>query len=346
MSDVTLSHTGSGDNVARDKITNFETYVTFISKTVPENLQTPVKEVLKKITNREFSKARENIELISGFDNNNSEVKELLQLLKIKCDISEHQKEDIDLGEMQEVFGASKNEMIKDLALSLIYKGEVVKHGKDIALKRYEATSSLGPYSRSAAFQLFEDKVFLLGVYENKLFTLIEEELIGLINGLFREECYQEAFLAAEYLCRIHDNDNSKTILLFSRAYKLNSSLNKDYWLLGQNEKDDVIHLINEVVNVFSGNNDADVRLFNIVIPSLMYVKSHNKELEDICLKNIERVDDFNKFFADDLRLRNRKEDLGDDHPVKKIEKAEENHSYKNSLINALIAKKRSITTK
>ena len=341
MSDVTLSHTGSGDNVARDKITNFETYVTFISKTVPENLQTPVKEVLRKITNREFSKARENIELISGFDNNNSEVKELLQLLKIKCDISEHQKEDIDLGEMQEVFGASKNEMIKDLALSLIYKGEVVKHGKDLALKRYEATSSLGPYSRSAAFQLFEDKVFLLGVYENKLFTLIEEELIGLINGLFREECYQEAFLAAEYLCRIHDNENSKTILLFSRAYKLNSLLNKDYWLLEQNEKDDVINLINEVVNVFSGNNDVDVRLFNIVIPSLMYVKSHNKELEDICLKNIERVDDFNKFFADDLRLRNRKEDLADDHPVKKIEKAEENHSYKNSLINTLIAKKK-----
>ncbi|WP_323169488.1 hypothetical protein [Pantoea agglomerans] len=344
MSDVTLSqsHTGSGDNVGRDviKITNFETYVTFISKSVPEDLQTPVKDILKRITNREFSKARENIDLISGFDNKNSEVKELLQLLKIKCDISEHQKEDIDLGEMQEIFGSSKNEMIKDLALSLIFKGEIVKHGIDIALKRYKATGSIGPYSRSAAFQLFEDKVFLLGVYESKLFTLIEEELIGLINGLFREECYQEAFLAAEHLCRMHDNDNSKIVLLFSRAYKLNSSIiKKDYWLLEQNEKDDVIQLINEVVNIFVGSNDADVRLFNIIIPSLFYVKSRNKQLEDICLKNIEKVDDFNKFFADELRLRNCKESLDDDHPVKIIEKAEENPSYNNSLIKSLIAK-------
>ena len=342
MSDVTLSqlHTGSGDNVARDKITNFETYVTFISKSVPENLQTPVKEILKKITNREFSKARENIDLISGVDNNNFEVKELLQLLKTKCDISENQKENINLGEMQDIFVSSKNEMIKDLALSLIYKGEVVKHGIDIALKRYEATNSLGPYSRSVAFQLFEDKVFLLGVYESKLFNLTEEELIGLINGFFREECYQEAFLAAEYLCRMHENDNSKIVLLFSRAYKLNASvIKKDYWLLEQNEKDDVILLIKEVVNIFSGNKDVDVRLFNLVIPSLIYVKSNNKELEGICLKNIEKVDDFNKFFADELRLRNMKEDLADDHPVKIIEKAEGNSCYKSSLIRNLIGK-------
>jgi len=341
MSDVTLSHSGAGDNIARDKITNFETYVTFISKSVPENLQTPVKEILNKITNREFSKARESIELISGVDNNNSEVKELLQLLKLKCDINERQKENVNLGKLQEIFASSKNEMIKDLALSLIYKGEDVKHGKDIALKRYKSTGSLGPYSRAVAFQLFEGKNFLLGVHESKLFTLIVEELIGLINGLLREECYQEAFLAAEYLCRIHDNDNSKTILLFCKAYKLNSVLvNKDYWLLEQNEKDDVMHLISEIVDIFSGNNDADVRLFNIVIPSLIYVKSHNKELEDICLRNIERVDDFNKLFADELRLRNGQDDLADDHPVKILKKAEGNLLYKNSFIADLVARK------
>lgn len=339
MSDTTLSHTGSGDNVARDKNVVFETYINFVNSTVPENLKSPVKTILRNITNREFIQAREGISLIASIENKNSEVSELLDLLLIKCDIGENNKEAINIGLMQDMISSSKNDMIKDLALSLLYRAEVISFGVDIAIKRYNACKFIGPYSRSATFELFTDRKNLLNVFNENIFTIIEEEFIGLINGLFRVGCYNEAYEAAETLNRNHANSNSRFVLHFAKSLKMNEALlGTEYWYLEQSKKNLVVELIDETIQLYKENKE-DARLFNIIIPCLIYVKRSHVELERICLDNIDKVTSFDNEFADDLKLKNNKKDLSTNHPIKLIEKSLNDDTFKRELISQLTSK-------
>ena len=340
MSDTTQSHTGIGDNVARDKNVVFETYLNFINKTVPENLKTPINKILKSITNREFTQAREGISLIASIENKNSEVNELLELLLIKCTISENKKELIDIGSIQEVMLSSKNEMIKDLALSLLFKAEVVSFGLEVAFKRFNASKVIGPFSRSVSFELFSNKEELLEFNKNNIFTLTEEECIGLINGLFRVGCYNEAYGAAEHLNRNYANINSSIVLHFAKSFKINEDLlGTEFWYLKQYQKNKVMELIDETIKFHKDNRD-DARLFNIIIPSLIYVKSAHADLVGICLENIEKVIDFDKGFADDLKIRYGKPDISEDHPIKLIEKSLSDERYKVDLVSKITNQK------
>lgn len=341
MSDNALSqsHSGSGDNVANNKVV-FETHVSVINKIVPENLQTPIKDILKQITNREFIKARGGIKFIEGMDNLSEDIKELLQLLVVKCDISEKQDGADDLALLNSIFSTSKNPMIKDLSLSLIFRSEVLKFGVEHSLKRYNKTPPLGLFSRAAAFQLFFEKRKLIDVLESEMSSLTEEEKLGLINGLFREECYEEALEAAEDLHSCYDNYNSKVVLLFAKSYKLDVSLTgTDYFTLKQNKKNEVLNLINEAISLFKESEDIDIRFFNIFVPSLIYVKVTHKELENICLENIEQVSAISQDFCDDLKFKSGRDDLSSEHPINIISKTKKDKGFEKETINKITQK-------
>ncbi len=340
MSDTTLSHTGSGDNVARDKNVIFETYINFVNKTVPDNLKAPISKILKSITNREFNQAREGISLIASIENKNSEVAELLELLLIKCSIGENNKESINIGSMQDIMSSSQNEMIRDIALSLLFRAEVVSFGLEVALKRFNICKIIGPYSRSAVFELFSNKEELLNVFNNNIYTITEEECIGLINGLFRVGCYDEAYGAAESLNRNYANTNSRIVLHFAKSMRINEDLlGTEYWYLKQDQKNKVVKLIDETIS-FHKENPDDSRLFNIIIPSLIYVKRSHAELERICLNNIDKVIQFDKEFADDLKIKHGRVDISDDHPIKLIEKSLSDDNYKCELVSKITDQK------
>lgn len=341
MSDNALSqsHSGSGDNVANNKVV-FETHVSVINKIVPENLQTPIKDILKQITVREFIKARDGIKVIAGINNLSEEIKELLQLLVVKCDISEKQDGADDLTLLNSIFSTSKDLMIKDLALSLIFRSEFLKFGVEHSLKRYNKTPPIGLFSRAAAFQLFADKGKLIEVLESEISYLTEEEKLGLINGLFREECYEEAFEAAEDLYSCYDNYNSKVVLLFAKSYKLDVSLKgTDYFTLKQSKKNEVVNLIEEAISLFKENEGNDIRFFNIFVPSLIYVKVTHKELENICLENVEQVSAISQDFCEDLKLKSGRDDLSREHPINIISKTKKDKDFEKEIINKITQK-------
>lgn len=341
MSDNALSqsHSGSGDNVANNKVV-FETHVSVINKIVPENLQTPIKDILKQIRSREFIKARDGIKFIEGMNNLSEEIKELLQLLVVKCDISEKQDGANDLALLNSIYSTSKDPMIKDLALSLIFRSEVLKFGVEHSLKRYNKTPPIGLFSRAAALQLFADKIELTEVFESEISSLTEEEKLGLINGLFREECYEEALEASEDLYHCYDNYNSKVVLLFAKSYKLDVSLKgTDYFTLKQNKKNEVVNLIDEAISLFKESEDIDTRFFNIFVPCLIYVKMTHKELENICLENIEQVSAISQDFCEDLKLKSGRNELSSEHPVNIISKTKRDKGFEKETINKITQK-------
>lgn len=97
MSDTTLIHSGPGDNVAGSKILNIGTYNETITATTPDSLKKPVRTILDAINNRNFDAAREKIKFIESMGGLETEVTELLTILKIKCEYTSNSNFEIDL---------------------------------------------------------------------------------------------------------------------------------------------------------------------------------------------------------------------------------------------------------
>lgn len=322
MSDTALIHSGSGDNIAGSKIYNIETYKEIINATTPESLKKPVNVILDEINNRNFDGAREKIKLIESMGGLESEVTELLAILKIKCEYTSDSKFEIDLKEITTALRTSENAMIKDLALSLILSVEVETKGLDKAKERFEQNRNVGPYSKAIALNIFSNKEELLYLLHNEIHNISEHEINGVIGGLIRLECFEEAQRAAEYLKNDFDNYNSKFIDVYTKALLLNESIkNRDYWILTQSEKEKVDELVNESIMVYKESDCNDFRLFNIFFPALSFIKLSNEELLDICKLNIDKVNSFSEDYADELRILCKVGTPSENHPTKILEK-------------------------
>lgn len=337
MSD-TFIHSGPGDNVAGSKIVNIGTYNETITATTPESLKKPVKAILDFISNRSFDKAREQINFIESMGGLESEVKELLSILKIKCEYTSNSKFGIDLKEITETFRTSKNEMIKDLALSLILSVEATTKQLDKAKQRFNQSKNIGPYSKAVALAFFSTKEELIHLYTNEMDNISEVEIHGIIEGLTRLNCFVEANQVAEYLKENFDNYNSKYAAVFTKALMFNESIQKvDYWLLTQLEKDEVDRLLNEALQIYKDSECNDSRLFSMFFPSLIFTKFSNDELISICASNIDKVEIFAEEFADDIRVMLNAGDVSDDYPPKILEKLLANDKEKQDKISSIL---------
>lgn len=337
MSDTTLIHSGSGDAVAGPKIINAGTYQEIITATTPDNLRKPVREILNEINNRDFDSARGKIKLIESMSGLESEVTELLTILKIKCEHTSNPKSELDLKEIISTLKNSSNELIKDLALSLILTVEAQTKGLAKAKERFSQSKDVGLHSKAVALSIFSTKEELLNLLQNEIHNISEEEINGMIDGLIRLNCFAEAHKAAEHLKEDFQNYNSNYLSVLTKAFVLNESIkSKDYWILTQAEKEKVDGLIKEALQVYTESESNDSRLFNILFPALVFTKLSSKELLEICRLNIDKTDIFAKDYADEIKILCQSGDVSDNHPTKIVEKLisnEQEHQEKISSI-------------
>ncbi|HCH7510883.1 TPA: hypothetical protein NM892_004838, partial [Salmonella enterica] len=145
------------------------------------------------------------------------------------------------------------NEMIKDLSLSLLLRLEFNKFGKDRMMDRYNATDVKGPFSRALLLELTLSEEVLQERASTGKHGLTEEELIGLISGLFRVKNFETALDVAIFLVDYFPSYNSRVIHLFARGMLLNQDIvGDDYWLLSQKEKDRITSLIEETLKLYT----------------------------------------------------------------------------------------------
>ncbi|ENM3689738.1 hypothetical protein [Yersinia enterocolitica] len=339
MKSLNQTHNGQGDNVARDKNLFIENYNNFINSTVPEDLRQPVKEILSDISNRKIIDAKKKIDLISSIKNQTKEIDDLFLLLKIKADLVEEPNSYSDFSILHNIVLSSNNEMIKDLSLSLLLRLEFNKFGEDRMMKRYDATEVKGPFSRALLLELTLSKDVLLERASAGKHSFTEEELIGLISGLFRVKCFEVALEVAKFLVDYFPSYNSSVIHLFAKGMLINESvIGKDYWLISQVEKDQICILIEETLQLYNDSEGTDLRLFNVIVPCYLFTKESDVRLRDICIKNIESVVRIDHEIANNFRVLYLDDQEQESHPVNIIRKCRNDNDYKDNIAKRILS--------
>ncbi|HFK2693202.1 TPA: hypothetical protein ACG1DO_003009 [Kluyvera ascorbata] len=339
MESLNQAHYGKGDNVARDKNLFIENYNTFINSTVPEDLREPVKKILSDISNRKIVDAKTKIDLILSIKNQTKEINDLFVLLRIKADLVEDANSHVDFSVLNDIALSSNNEMIKDLSLSLLLRVEFKKFGKDRMMDRYNATDVKGPFSRALLLELTLSEEILQEMAATGKHGLTEEELIGLISGLFRVKSFETALDVATFLVDYFPSYNSRVIHLFARGMLLNQDIvGDDYWLLSQKEKDRISNQIEETLKLYTESEGSDLRLFNVIVPCYLFTKESDERLRDICIKNIESVDKIDHEFANDFRVLHLNDKEQENHPVNIIRKCKSDKSYKEKKVKEILS--------
>lgn len=339
MESLNQAHYGKGDNVARDKNLFIENYNTFINSTVPEDLREPVKKILSDISNRKIVDAKTKIDLILSIKNQTKEINDLFVLLRIKADLVEDANSHVEFSVLNDIVLSSNNEMIKDLSLSLLLRVEFKKFGKDRMMERYNATDVKGPFSRALLLELTLSEEILQEMAATGKHGLTEEELIGLISGLFRVKSFETALDVATFLVDYFPSYNSRVIHLFARGMLLNQDIvGDDYWLLSQKEKDRISNQIEETLKLYTESEGSDLRLFNVIVPCYLFTKESDERLRDICIKNIESVDKIDHEFANDFRVLHLNDKEQENHPVNIIRKCKSDKSYKEKIVKEILS--------
>ncbi|HED3064667.1 TPA: hypothetical protein R4057_001612 [Kluyvera ascorbata] len=339
MESLNQAHYGKGDNVARDKNLFIENYNTFINSTVPEDLREPVKKILSDISNRKIVDAKTKIDLILSIKKQTKEINDLFVLLRIKADLVEDANSHVDFSVLNDIALSSNNEMIKDLSLSLLLRVEFKKFGKDRMMDRYNATDVKGPFSRALLLELTLSEEILQEMAATGKHGLTEEELIGLISGLFRVKSFETALDVATFLVDYFPSYNSRVIHLFARGMLLNQDIvGDDYWLLSQKEKDRISNQIEETLKLYTESEGSDLRLFNVIVPCYLFTKESDERLRDICIKNIESVDKIDHEFANDFRVLHLNDKEQENHPVNIIRKCKSDKSYKEKKVKEILS--------
>ncbi|HDC2661313.1 TPA: hypothetical protein O7142_003823, partial [Salmonella enterica] len=339
MESLNQAHYGPGDNVARDKNLFIENYNTFINLTVPEDLREPVKKILSDISNRKILDAKTKIDLILSIKNQTKEINDLFVLLRIKADLVEDVNSHAEFSILNEIILSSNNEMIKDLSLSLLLRLEFNKFGKDRMMDRYNATDVKGPFSRALLLELTLSEEVLQERASTGKHGLTEEELIGLISGLFRVKSFETALDVATFLVDYFPSYNSRVIHLFARGMLLNQDIvGDDYWLLSQKEKDRISNLIDETLKLYTESEGSDFRLFNVIVPCYLFTKEEDERLRDILTKNIYSVDKISHELANNFRVLHLNEQEQESHPVNIIRKCNGDKSYKEEIVKGILS--------
>lgn len=341
MESLNQAHYGKGDNVARDKNLFIENYNTFINSTVPEDLREPVKKILSDISNRKIVDAKTKIDLILSIKNQTKEINDLFVLLRIKADLVEDANSHVEFSVLNDIVLSSNNEMIKDLSLSLslLLRVEFKKFGKDRMMERYNATDVKGPFSRALLLELTLSEEILQEMAATGKHGLTEEELIGLISGLFRVNSFETALDITTFLVDYFPSYNSRVIHLFARGMLINKDIvGDDYWLLSQKEKDRISSLIEETLKLYTESERNDLRLFNIIVPCYLFTKEGDERLRNILITNIESVDKINHELANNFRVLHFNEHEQESHPVNIIRKCNSDKSYKEEIIKGILS--------
>ncbi|EJZ3548596.1 hypothetical protein OH907_004686, partial [Salmonella enterica subsp. enterica serovar Alachua] len=279
------------------------------------------------------------IDLIASIKNQTKEVNDLFLLLRIKADLVEDANSHSEFSILNEIVLSSNNEMIKDLSLSLLLRLEFNKFGKDRMMDRYNATDVKGPFSRALLLELTLSEEVLQERASTGKHGLTEEELIGLISGLFRVKNFETALDVAIFLVDYFPSYNSRVIHLFARGMLLNQDIvGDDYWLLSQKEKDRITSLIEETLKLYTESEGNDFRLFNVIVPCYLFTKESDERLRDICKKNIESVDKIDHEFANDFRILHLNDQEQESHPVNIIKKCQHDNAYKDSVIKGVLS--------
>lgn len=294
-----LIHNGYGDNVNGDKhvnninIKNLSIYADI----VPKNLQKIVLDILNDLRDHKTDEAKIKLTVLKSFDNLDEESSAIIETLSIHSNLIEEENLENALFVINTYLSKYKNSLIRDLCLSALIE---LLHKQDQhheALERFKHESEPGEFAKKSYFNFLADSDELETIFNSEKFSLKEHELEGIVCGALRHNKGDLAYAVADFLNLNFNSYNSKFLLLFARAVKLNSIISVvHYWLCTSEQRNELLDISNQIIHLFEESERKDYRIFNIATPIIHYLRGDHDDLFSLCreyINEVEKVDEF-----------------------------------------------------
>jgi hypothetical protein len=272
-------HTGSGDNVANNKIVNI------INSIEPKDIKGFIADFMQDISHRKISDAEKKIDSITNIDGLDGNVKSILNALKIKADLI-REKKGLQKQELQNlVRNKTLDYDVLDVAFSILLHFES-KVQLDSARDRYFSAERIGPYSNEIFFEYLSTGDEIVASFNNQdKFNFLEHEILGLIRGSLRNNNINIAYDLSKHLNANYPSVSSTFFLLHCETILLlNNTKNRHILSFNRHEKNHVDVLIDSLLDNFS----SDVSRFTLPLINQLYITGFtNTKLVDLAKKNI-----------------------------------------------------------
>lgn len=332
-STVYQTTTGSGDNIAGNKIVNI------YQGLAPDAIRNPIELILSYIRERKRESAKISLETIKATNlDSNSEA--ILDMLSIQLNLLEDNEKPKVYSSLLLTYQNSTDSVFRDLCLATLIRLDAKNNRFDDARERYIQADMPNSYSQEAFYEFVATPEELLQTYKEKRIDLDESQLNGLIRGTFRTQQFELSLTIANRLNQIFPSFNSKVLLLIATACNLEIKLaKKHFWTITASLKDEIVKLIDEVVFLINESKGTDSRLFNIAAPYWYNLRGEHKELNEICWKYIDEVEKVRPEIAVILRRVNEKDISNIDDLESKCIKAHDDKNYRALLLKEVFEK-------
>ncbi len=330
-------HSGSGDNIARDKIVNQYQSI------APEALQKSIELILSDIRGKNPDSAKNRLETIKALStlDINSEI--ILDSLSFHLNLLDDKDKKKLLSSLITFLKTPSDDLTRDLCLATLIRLEVESNRSTDARERYLNIILPGSYSKEAFFELIATADELESGYEKNKINLEESELNGIVRGSFRIENLALGLKAANRLNDVFPSFNSKVLVVLAKGIiLLNSKLQETFfWTITSKLKAELIDLVEELVSLINESNGKDKRLFSVAALSLQYMNGEHKELRDICWKYVGQFEEIHSDIAAQLyNIYTKNSSKIIDGVVRNHIQANENKEYREQLLSDLSSSK------
>lgn len=334
-------HKGSGDNVSGDKhINNITTEnLNIYADIAPKNIQKTVIKILNDLRDYRVDKAKIKLTTLKSLDNFDDESAAIIETLSIHTDLIAKENTENALSVINTYLFKYKNSLIRDLCLSALIKLCCMQDNYQEAKERYKYEDPPGEFAKKSYFNFLADSDELETIFSSKKFSLTENELEGIVCGALRHNKGELAYGVAEFLNRNFNSYNSKFLLLYSRAVKLNPIISVvHYWLCTSEVRNELLDISNQLIKLFEESESKDYRIFNIATPIIHYLRGDHEDLLSLCRKHIDKVEKIDKLVAQCID----KNIVTSNTDASEIDfnKVFDDESYKKELLESILRKK------
>ncbi len=291
---TTQIHKGPGDNIAGNK------YENIIHSIQARDLKTVVDNIMVDICYRDFSIALDKLDILSNIDSLDSEVRSLLNALRLKVELSKGSEK----SDKKELLSLNRSKSLSidahDVVTSILIDFES-RIDTGIARERYDSLDTNNAYIKEVFFERLASTEEIQEHFKSSTkFELLEQELSGLVRGSLRTQKFDLAVEICHFLNKIFPSTNSKALLFYCEScFIVTQNKNLHYYALKKQVKDDINELINQLPTAFK---DGDPRYIPSLIILLEITSFIDRRLIEIGKERIEKIRDINEEFADTLQ--------------------------------------------
>lgn len=290
---TTQTHLGPGDNIAGSK------YETIIHSIQARDLKTVVDNIMGDICYRDFSVALDKLDILSNIDSLDSEVRSLLNVLKLKVELSKGSKA-TDKNKILSLYRSNSLSIdTHDVVTSILIDCES-RTDTSMARERYDSLDTNNIYIKEVFFEHLASIEEIQEYFENiTKIDLLEQELSGLVRGALRNQQFDLAVEISQFLNKTFPSKNSKAFLFYCQSCCIVTKNRHAHFLtLNKQAKEDIDELIIQLPNCFE---DYDPRYIPSLINLLNITFFLDRKLIELGKKSIEKIRDIDQYCAETL---------------------------------------------